>query len=85
MATARVHIRPVQTEPPALTPADGPVPVCGECVFHVPHAVRQGGWCACAAAELKWKLVSAGRPVCDDFASWPADSPAGHFLEAMRH
>ena len=62
-----------------------PVVVCGECMFHIPHATRPGGWCACQASASRWKPVSAGRATCgSDFAPWPEGSPAQAFLAAMR-
>ena len=76
MATASEPIRATELEPPPVRLADGPQPSCGECRFHIPHLTRPGGWCACDAAELRWKLVAAGRPVCRDFAVWPENGNA---------
>jgi hypothetical protein len=84
MATARDDIRATGPEPPALRLADRPDPVCGECRFHIPHVATPGGWCACNAAELRWKPVSAEGPACDGFASWPEDGAVACFLAAMR-
>jgi hypothetical protein len=64
--------------------APATTPVCGECAYHVPHATRPDGWCACQDAELRWQSVDAGGRVCEDFASWPKGSRVPAFLEAMR-
>lgn len=57
---------------------------CGDCRFHVPHATKPGGWCACEGAELRWRHVETGRAACEDFAGWPEGSPVPAFLAAMR-
>jgi hypothetical protein len=57
---------------------------CGECRFHMPHATRPDGWCACDGAELHWQQVASGRAACKDFAGWPEGSPVAAFLAAMR-
>jgi hypothetical protein len=53
-----------------------PEPDCGECRFHIPHLTRPGGWCACDTAELRWRMVAAGRRVCRDYSSWPGNGAA---------
>jgi hypothetical protein len=83
MATARDDIRATDLEPPAVRLADGRQSTCGECRFHIPHLTRPGGWCACDAAELRWKLVAAGRSVCRDFAPWPENGNAAWALAEM--
>ena len=69
--------------PAVMRPVKATKPVCGECAFHMPHATRPGGWCACRAADLRWKPVAAGRAACSDFAIWPEDSPAPADIAAM--
>jgi hypothetical protein len=84
MATTATKVNSEMTSGPAvLRPVEASVAVCGECVFHMPHATMPGGWCACDAAELRWKPVSAGRAACGDFAIWPEGSPVPAFLAAM--
>jgi hypothetical protein len=61
-----------------------PATVCGECAYHVPHATRPDGWCACQDAKLRWQSVDAGGKVCENFATWPEGSRAPAFLAAMR-
>ncbi len=84
MATARDDIRATDLEPPPVRLADGPEPVCGECRFHIPHLTRPGGWCACDAAELRWRMVAAGRRVCRDFAPWPGNGAAACVLAQVQ-
>ena len=43
--------------PAIMRPVETPAAVCGECAFHMPHATRPGGWCACDAADAE---VEAG-------------------------
>jgi hypothetical protein len=57
---------------------------CGDCVYHIPHATRRGGWCACRDAKLRWQPVDAGGPVCAGFTLWPKGSPVPAFLSSMR-
>ena len=85
MATARNDISTRDLDPPpAVRLADGPEPVCGECRFHIPHLTKLGGWCACDAAELRWSMVAAGRPVCRDFAPWAGNGAAACALAEMQ-
>jgi hypothetical protein len=74
-----------KTEPAMMmrSVAKGDV-VCGDCMFHMPHATTVSGWCACRKAELRWQPVDAARAACGVFAVWPEGSAAPAFIAAMR-
>ena len=74
------------TEPAVMRAVKAPASsaVCGDCMFHIPHATTPDGWCACKDAKLCWQPVDSGGIVCKDFASLPEGSPVPGFLGAMR-
>ncbi len=84
MATMTRQVDRETAGPVVMRPVEAQAAVCDECAYHVPHATRPGGWCACAAADLRWKPVAAGGAACRDFATWPEGSLAPAFLAAMR-
>jgi hypothetical protein len=61
-----------------------PAVACGECIYHIPHATKPDGWCACKGSKQRWQPVEASRRVCQDFAVWPEGSPVPAYLAAMR-
>ncbi len=84
MATMTTQGNSEAADPVVVRAVEAQAAVCGECAYHVPHATIPGGWCACAAADLRWKPVPAAGAACRDFASWPEGSPASAFLAAIR-
>jgi hypothetical protein len=69
MATMATKLDIETTSPVAMRPVGAPATVCGDCRYHIPHATRPSGWCACDAAELRWKPVAAAGAACGDFTT----------------
>ena len=81
--TARQEVRQT-TEPAVVRAVQTPASVCGDCMFHIPHATKAGGWCARDEAELRWQSVSPEREACRHAGFWAEGSPVPAFLAAMR-
>jgi hypothetical protein len=84
MATIQMETTYEPKAPAIVRPVGMPEMQCGECMYHIPHATRPGGWCASKQPELSWQPVDPKRTACAAATAWPEGSPAPAFIAAMR-